>query len=100
MLKITSIFIFVVLSSASILSPSATAQSVKAGYTSKTIFFLPFFIGQKRGFYQAEGLKVELVYMGSPSVNLQALVAGQIDFSNINPDGIVLFNEKGGNLKA
>lgn len=100
MKKIVSILFFTVFLSLSFVIPLVPAQSVKAGYTSKTIFFLPFFVGQKKGFYEAEGLKVELVYMGSPSVNLQALVAGQIDFSNINPDGIVLFDEKGGNLKA
>lgn len=80
--------------------PWGIAQPIKAGYTSKTIFFLPFFLAQKRGFYDTEGLKVEIVYMGSPGINLQALVAGQIHFSAINPDGIIIFNEQGGNLKA
>jgi NitT/TauT family transport system substrate-binding protein len=76
------------------------AQTIKVGYTSKTIFFLPLFAAQRRGFYDAEDLKVELIHMGSPAVNLQALVAGQIHISNINPDGIIIVNEKGGNLKA
>ena len=76
------------------------AQTLKAGYTSKTIFFLPFFVAQKKGFYEAEDLKVELIQMGTPAVSLQALVAGQIQISNINPDGIIIVNEKGANLKA
>jgi ABC-type nitrate/sulfonate/bicarbonate transport system substrate-binding protein len=79
---------------------SVPAQSLKVGYTSKTIFFLPFFVAQKRGFYTEEDLKVELIHMGTPAVNLQALVAGQIHVSNINPDGIMIVNEKGANLKA
>ena len=77
-----------------------SAQSLKAGYTSKTIFFLPLFVAQKKGFYDAEGLKVELIQMGTPAVSLQALIAGQIHISNINPDGIIIVNEKGANLKA
>jgi len=80
-------------------SPSP-AQPLKIGYTSKTIFFLPLFVAQKKGFYNAEDLKVELIHMGTPAVNLQALVAGQIHISNINPDGIIIVNEKGANLKA
>lgn len=98
--KIISILLFTVFLSLSFVIPLATAQLIKAGYTSKTIFFLPFFIAQKKGFYNAEDLKVEIIYMGAPAVNLQALVAGQIHFSAINPDGIIIFNERGGNLKA
>lgn len=92
-------FFILVLSSFPLVPPS-TAQTLKAGYTSKTIFFLPFFVAQKKGFYEAEDLKVELIHMGTPAVNLQALIAGQIHFSNINPDGIIIVNEKGANLKA
>lgn len=78
----------------------APAQTLKAGYTSKTIFFLPFFVAQKKGLYDAENLKVELIQMGTPAVSLQALIAGQIQISNINPDGIIIVDEKGANLKA
>jgi len=98
--KIISILLFTVFLSLSFVIPLATAQLIKAGYTSKTIFFLPFFVAQKKGFYDVEGLKVEIIYMGAPAVNLQALVAGQIHFSAINPDGIIIFDEQGGNLKA
>lgn len=76
------------------------AQTLKVGYTSKTIFFLPFFVGQKKSFYDSEGINIELIHMGTPAVSLQALVAGQIHISNINPDGIIIVNEKGANLKA
>ncbi len=82
------------------LVPPTPAQTLKVGYTSKTIFFLPFFVAQKKGFYDAENLKVELIQMGTPAVSLQALIAGQIHISNINPDGIIIVNEKGANLKA
>ncbi len=93
-------FVFTLFFSA-ILSPChAVAQAVKVGYTSKTIFFLPFFAAQQKRFYDAEGLKAELIHMGTPAVNLQALIAGQIHFSNINPDGIFIVDEKGENLKA
>ncbi len=95
-----SFFFSVSLLAATLLPSPAAAQSVNAGYTSKTIFFLPFFAAKDRGFYDAEGLKVELIQMGTPAVSLQALIAGQIRFGNINPDGIFIADQKGANLKA
>lgn len=100
MLGTLAILISILISSVA-LSPSlAVGQTLKVGYTSKTIFFLPFFVAEKKGFYNAESLKVELIHMGTPAINLQALIAGQIQVSNINPDGIIIANEKGAHLKA
>src|SRR5713226_4028772 len=76
------------------------AQTVKVGYVSKDLNYLPFFVAQKKGFYAAEGLQVDLVFIGRADLQLQALVAGELHFANINPDGIILWNEKGGNLKV
>jgi ABC-type nitrate/sulfonate/bicarbonate transport system substrate-binding protein len=52
------------------------AQSLKVGMTSKTLFYLPFYVGQKKGFYNGENLKVELILIGRSDVQLQALIAG------------------------
>lgn len=100
MIKNISTAFLVSVLSVSFLAQPASAQPLKVGYTSKTIFFLPLFVAQQKGFYDAEDLKVELIHMGTPAVNLQALVAGQIHMSNINPDGIIIVDEKGANLKA
>ncbi|HBA40209.1 MAG TPA: hypothetical protein DCZ05_10850 [Deltaproteobacteria bacterium] len=98
--KTILVVLFTVFFCLSTIASSAVAQAVRAGYAAKTIFFLPFFVAQKMRYYDAEGLKVELIHMGSAAVSLQALVAGQIHFSGQNPDGIIIFNEKGGNLKT
>jgi hypothetical protein len=50
--------------------------------------------------FAAEGLRVENILIGRSDVQLQAMVAGELQFANFNPDGIILFNEKGGNLKV
>ena len=100
MSKILPCALVVLFSGSLLLARPVPAQTLKAGYTSKTIFFLPFFVAQKKGFYDAEDLKVELIQMGTPAISLQALIAGQIHISNINPDGIIIANEKGANLKA
>jgi NitT/TauT family transport system substrate-binding protein len=82
------------------LSTAVTAQSLKVGMTSKTIFYLPFYVGLKKGFYSAENLKVEMIFIGRSDVQLQALIAGEIQFGALNSDGVILVNEKGGNLKV
>jgi NitT/TauT family transport system substrate-binding protein len=80
--------------------PAASADAVRAGYSTKTVLSLHFFVAEKKGFFAAENLKVELIHMGSSTLNLQALISNEIHFSNIAPDGVIMFNEKGGNLKV
>ena len=81
------------------LAPDMRAQTLKVGMTSKTLFYLPFYAAQRNGFYSAENLKTELILIGRTDVQLQALIAGEIDFGTLNADGVILVNERGGNLK-
>jgi NitT/TauT family transport system substrate-binding protein len=76
------------------------AQPLKVGMTSKTLFYLPFYAAQNKGFYDAEKLKVELVLIGRSDVQLQALLSGEINFATLNSDGVIAVNEKGANLKV
>ena len=79
----------------------AAAQSLKAGYISKDLNYLPFFIALKKGFYAKEGISVDLVSIGRSDIQLQALVAGELHFANINADNIIIWNERtNGNLKV
>ena len=77
-----------------------SAQTLKVGITSKTLFFMPYYIGQKRGFYAAENLKVEPVLIGRSDVQLAALLAGELQFGSLNAEATIVINEKGGNLKV
>lgn len=82
-------------------SHPGNAETVRAGYTSRDLNYLPFFVAQKRGFHAKEGLQVDLVSIGRSDVQLQALVTGDLHFANINADGIIIWNERsGGNLKV
>lgn len=75
------------------------AQTLKVGMTSKTLFYLPLFVAQKKGFYSAENLKVELILIGRSDVQLQAIIAGELHFATLNADGVIMVNEKNVNLK-
>jgi ABC-type nitrate/sulfonate/bicarbonate transport system substrate-binding protein len=50
------------------LAPGAQAQTLKVGMTSKTLFYLPFYAAQRKGFYSAENLKTELILIGRTDV--------------------------------
>jgi NitT/TauT family transport system substrate-binding protein len=76
------------------------AQNFRIGYTSKVLTYLPLFVGWKKGFYQAEGLRGDVVQMFSGGVHIQALATGELHFGAFNPDSAILFNERGGNLKV
>ena len=79
----------------------AGAQRLTAGYVSKDLNYLPFFIGLKKGLYAKEGIQVDLVSIGRADIQLQALVAGELHFANINADNIIVWNERtNGNLKV
>jgi len=78
----------------------AQQQNLKVGMTSKTLFYLPLYVAAKKGFYNAENLKVELILIGRSDVHLQALLTGEINFATVNADGVIAVNEKGTNLKV
>ena len=76
------------------------AQTLKVGITSKTLFFMPYYVGQKKAFYAAENIRIEPVLIGRSDVQLAALLAGEIQFGSLNADATIVINEKGGNLKV
>ena len=76
-------------------------QSLKAGYISKDLNYLPFFVAQKRGYYAKEGVAIDVVSIGRSDIQLQALVAGELHFANMNADNVIIWNERtNGNLKV
>lgn len=72
------------------------AQTIKIGYISKDLNHLPYFIAQRKGFLAKEGVDVDLVNIGRGDVQLQALVAGELQISTVNADGIIIWNERSG----
>lgn len=95
MRKLVSLFLFAL----SLVPAAAPAETIKVGYVSRDLNYLPYFIAQKRGFYARGGINVDLVAIGRADIQIQALASGDLHFALINPDGIIVWNEKGGNLK-
>ncbi|TMA06135.1 MAG: hypothetical protein E6J89_18335, partial [Deltaproteobacteria bacterium] len=72
----------VLLAALFVFAGAAAAESIKVGFISRDLNYLPFFVGQKKGFYAAEGLQIDLVFIGRPDLQLQAVVAGELHFAN------------------
>ena len=79
----------------------AGAQRLTAGYISKDLNYLPFFIGLKKNLYAKEGIQVDLVSIGRADVQLQALVAVSLTSPISMPTTFIVWNERtNGNLKV
>jgi NitT/TauT family transport system substrate-binding protein len=85
-----------------VVSPAfIAAQTIRVGYISKDLNHLPYFIAQKKGFLAKEGVQVDLVAIGRGDIQLEALVARELQISTVNADGIIIWNERSGdNLKV
>ena len=83
------------------LTVPASGQTLKIGYLSKDLNYLPYFVAQKKGFHAKEGVAVDLVSIGRSDIQLQALVAGELHIAPINADNVIIWNERtNGNLKV
>src|SRR5262249_26095613 len=73
-----------VISSASLLVllsfGQSAAENIKIGLPSVTITAMPFFVARDHGFFQHEGLNVEMVVMPA-SLNIKVLLAGDIQYA-------------------
>lgn len=59
---------------------AASAENIKIGLPSVTITAMPFFVAKEHGFFQQEGLNVEIVVMPA-SLNIKVLLAGEIQYA-------------------
>jgi len=66
---------------------SAKLAPVRIGYVSRSILDIPYIIARDRGFFREEGLEPEFIFMKAGQ-NVQALLAGGIDFGTATGTGI------------
>jgi NitT/TauT family transport system substrate-binding protein len=82
--------------------PAASADLVafKVGISDRVNTVLPLWMAEAGGFYDAQGLKVEIVTMGGGSRGAQELQAGRIDVMRVGLSSVVQTNRAGGDLRA
>jgi NitT/TauT family transport system substrate-binding protein len=63
------------------------ADKIRIGFPDLAAPFVPLAVGQKRGFFQEEGLQAEFIRI-NPAIALQALVGGEIDYYTVIGPGV------------
>ena len=66
------------------------AQSVRMSYTGTPGFTTPFWVTYEAGVLKKQGLRGEIIMVSGGALNLQALIAGEVDF--VNAAGPALIN--------
>ena len=61
---------------------SGYAQSVRMSYTGTPGFTTPFWLTYEAGLLKKQGLRGEIIMVSGGALNLQALIAGEVDFVN------------------
>ncbi|HEX5606659.1 MAG TPA: ABC transporter substrate-binding protein [Candidatus Binatia bacterium] len=65
------------------------------GASSKTLGYSPLWIATKKGFFDQQGLDVQLVLLRGVPMTLQALAAGSLHFGSGGPEAYIEASERG-----
>src|SRR5918996_3585841 len=63
------------------------ADKIRIGFPDLAAPFVPLAVGEKRGFFQAQGIQAEFIRI-NPAIALQALVGGEIDYYTVLGPGV------------
>src|SRR5713101_4864367 len=89
------------------LALGAPAQGAKAagltpfkiGISAPVVTIFPVWMGEAGGFYEKEGLKVEVITMEGGSRGVQVLLSGEIQAMHVGLAPVVLANKQGADLR-
>jgi NitT/TauT family transport system substrate-binding protein len=83
-------------------SPITAAELTpfKIGISEAVNTVLPMWMAEAGGFYEAEGLKVEILNMQGGSRGAQEVQAGRIDAMHVGLSSVLLVNQAGGDLRT
>jgi ABC-type nitrate/sulfonate/bicarbonate transport system substrate-binding protein len=77
---------------------SAAAENVKIGIPSLTVTMMPVAVAKEQGFFQNEGLNVDMVLMPA-ALNIKVLLSGDIQYATTITAGVVA-NVRGVNTRV
>jgi len=72
-----------------VVEAQAQAKRIRMGLPAVSMGGMPFFLARDKGYYEEEGLNVELIVMRAPLVNI-ALIAKEIDISMVLVSGTMV----------
>lgn len=78
---------------------SASAEPLRVGYN-QWAGFGPVFVAKEKGFFEDEGLDVDMNAFGGPADTLPPLIAGSLDIALSTPDSVIPLNDNGKEVVA
>jgi ABC-type nitrate/sulfonate/bicarbonate transport system substrate-binding protein len=80
-------------------SPALAADVVKVANVSRTLFSLPLWVAQRRGFMTEEGLETTSTILNNAEKINAALRAGEMQIAMGTPEAVIIDAYKGGTLR-
>ena len=78
-------------------APSAQEKPlIYLGASSKTLGYSPLWVATRKGFFEQQGLDVQLVLLRGVPMTLQALAGGSLHFGSGGPEPYIEASERGG----
>ncbi|MGZ8495914.1 MAG: ABC transporter substrate-binding protein [Candidatus Binatia bacterium] len=76
-------------------APAQDKPKIFVGPSSKTLGYSPLWVGWKKGFFEQQGLDVEVVVLRGMPMVVQALAAGSIQFGSGGPEPFMESSDRG-----
>jgi ABC-type nitrate/sulfonate/bicarbonate transport system substrate-binding protein len=80
-------------------SVAEAVDSIVMGIISRSVEQLPTYAASDKGFFDQEGIKTDIVLIGSTDTLVQALIAGQLNVAIVDPSAAINAIERGASLK-
>lgn len=69
-------------------------RRVTLNEVTRSVFYAPLYVAVSRGFFEKEGVELEIVTGGGSDASMTALLAGEADFALMGPEtGVYVINE-------
>ncbi len=100
MKRIAALFLSLLMLSFSLLSFTACSKKnnglrkITLNEVTRSVFYAPLYVAASNGFFENEGLELEIVTGGGSDASMTALLAGEADFALMGPEtGVYVINE-------
>lgn len=72
----------------------AGLKKIVLNEVTRSVFYAPLYVAVSKGYFEAEGLELEIVTGGGSDASMTALLAGEADFALMGPEtGVYVINE-------
>src|SRR5438034_10788469 len=97
--SVAAVALGLVLEAVGVPAQATDAIAFRIGISAPVVTILPVWMGEVGGFYEKEGLKVEVINMEGGTRGLQVLLSGEIQAMHVGLAPAVLANNQGADLR-